>query len=235
MQGRPVKITILVTLALALVGACHSPQGSEDSYETTTSTGDLIGQPDRSASSDLACRFEIAAERTPLELLELSADLRGRACVKDGQTLLFFPVDGMCSLDNRLASDAGTQMSAQQAEVEFWQCTAAGAAPSITNKETVLIWVPTEQEIPSSLHSRFISNIELLVVNDGLPISYYAVHNGVVCMEADDASAVGTWIASADLVRPRNVRIETDIGTCAENAARTTGRQWSPPQHPTAD
>jgi hypothetical protein len=213
--------SVLIAIALSMLpGACQVPAAS------------LGPDPEEHLSSfdGSICRVRIRNDREPLELFDLSAGLGGRVCVKDEQTLLFFQNRGTCSLEDPLVLDGGVQMTVSEAEREFWRCTAVAAQPKNHPTETVVLWSPTDRQGSSPDQLRFISNLELLVTNDGLPVSYYAMVDGTVCMETDDAAGVIDWIASADLVRPLDARVEGGRGTCDENAPKVTGRPWSPPR-----
>lgn len=176
---------------------------------------------------DTICRSE-ALELPPAFLTaEFIIENGGRTCFADGRGVLFTPERaGRCATPGSARMGKASPVPLGEAEAEVLRCSAFGN-PSADRPTGVAIYRPnTARQDADLLFSQFGLDVAALAAYDMLPVTHFGAANGVVCLEAPDASLAVERISEADIADPDDLLVEFHTGTCRDVALAYTGSAW---------
>lgn len=178
------------------------------------------------SSALTACRFRVDAQFEPMVLFDYTVSRGGRTCYSDGGTDIFIPAENdVCRLPSWSAGSEVVTMDMSEAERQFMSCTAIFSGPGRTTTG-VILFSPKSASFDMSDIRLLHRDIQALITNDGLAVTYEGRLSQYICLEASEPDSVVSHILGADIVATDEIGHQIARGTCLEIGSRVSGMGW---------
>ena len=217
----------LILVATLLLFACGDGDVPTDSSrqqaEQISEEQERIFLP---SPAQTACRFRVEAQFEPMVLFDYTVSQGGRTCYSDGGIDIFIPAENdVCRLPSWSQGAEVATMDVNEAERQFMSCTAIFSEPGRTSTG-VIILSPKSTSFDMNDIDILHRDIQALISNDGLAVTYEGRLSQYICLEASEPDSVVSHILGADMVPTDEIGHRVAWGTCLEIGSRVSGIRW---------